>query len=240
MRLLVLLALVLGGCGPAPGEDITLAAASSLRRALPELIAASGMPVSATYGGSGSLRRQIAAGAPVDGLLFAGPQHVDALREEGLVGPSRTLATNDLVLIAPAVSDAPWTFATLGANPPGRLAVGDPRTVPAGRYAEETLRAGGTWDAVAPGLIPAADVGAVLTWVRRGEVDVGVVYGTEVIGVDGVAVLDRTPGASTPQVVAATVLAGPGAARADAFFDFVASPAGQAILRRHGFSAASP
>jgi molybdate transport system substrate-binding protein len=225
-------------------RPITLAAAASLRSALPDLVKAfqdaSGRPsIQVSYGASDALRKQVEAGAPIDAVLFAAPDDVDALIAEGLADAStrRVIATNRLVLIGPRDGPA-LRFATLGSLPAAaRVAIGDPRSVPAGRYAEHALRALGSWEALAPRFVFGADVAGVLAIVRRGEADAGVVYETDARGIPDVRVLDRATGAWAPHVelVAAVIPGNGGAEAARRFLDFVVSPRGRAGLAEHGF-----
>ena len=143
------------GCAKSPApREVTVAVAMSLREVMPALVSAyearhRGTHVVAMYGASGDLERQIEAGAPVDAVVFAGAGPVDALVAKGYAAASsrRVVASNELVLVGPK-GGRPFTFATLGTLPAGeRLAIGDPRTVPAGEYAHEYLARLGEWDA---------------------------------------------------------------------------------------------
>jgi len=222
----------------------TLAAAASLRSALPDLVKAfqdaSGRPpIQVSYGASDALRAQVEAGAPVDAVLFAAPDDVDALIAKGLADGStrRVIATNTLVLIGPLEGPA-VRFATLGSLPAGaHIAIGDPRSVPAGRYAKQALSALGSWDALAPRFVLGADVAGVLAIVRRGEAEAGVVYETDAREIRDVRVLDRAAGAWAPHIelVAAVIPGNGGADVARGFLDFVGSPRGRAGLAAHGF-----
>jgi molybdate transport system substrate-binding protein len=227
-------------------RPILFAAAASLRSVLPDLIAAfqddSGRPaIRVSYGASDALRAQVEAGAPVDAVLFAAPQDVDELVEKGLAerATRRVIATNTLVLIGPREGTA-VTFQTLTALPAdARVAIGDPRSVPAGRYAKQALEALGEWDALAPRMVFGSDVTGVLSIVRRGEAVAGFVYETDARGVAEVKVLERAVGPWAPRVeLVAAVIAG--AANADGarrFLEFVSSPRGRAAFAEHGFGA---
>ncbi len=250
------LLLLLAGCQAAPGHseataqqeepvDVTLAAAASLRRVMPELASAwsadrPGVRVQVSYGSSGTLRQQVEAGAPIDAVLFAAAAPVDRLVADGHVhaASQRVVATNDLVLIAPADSTEAWTFETLTQLPATeKLAIGEPATVPAGRYAKQALEGLGSWDALKDRTVFGGDVAMVLAYAKRGEVAAAVVYGTEVV--PGVRVLDRADwdGAPGPVVSVGTTTEGEQQAHAVAFLDFVAGAEGQAILKKHGFGA---
>jgi len=238
----------LARAGDAP-RAVTLAAAASLRPVLPEVIEAfrgdSGAPaIEVSYGASGALRAQVEAGAPIDAVLFASPNEVDALVAKGLVDPStrRSIATNTLVLIGPRQGPA-VRFDSLASLPPGeRIAIGDPRSVPAGRYAQQALTALGSWDALAPRFVLGADVAGVLAIVRRGEAAAGIVYETDARPFDDVRVLDRATGAWAPSVelVAAVVRGAPRSDEAARFLAFATSPRGRSIFTAHGFGPPRP
>jgi len=234
MRLLLLLALLSGlGCSRSEAPPM-VAAAASLRNAMPALIEGFGQPVAVTYGGSGTLRQQVEGGAPIDAVIFAAPDPVDDLISKGLADSSTRvrLATNDLVLITPSSSSA-FTWNTLASLPPGeKLALGEPGAVPAGRYARLALIELGSWDGLQDRIVFAGDVGAVLAYARRGEVAVAAVYATDVRGIDDVVVVDRWTGSPKPEIVGAAIRED---ARARAFLQYVASPAGAAILSQFGF-----
>lgn len=244
LRCLLLAALACACTRSPPPGEITLAAAASLRAAVPALSRAyeaghPGAHVTASYGASGTLKQQVEGGAPVDAVLFAAARPVDELIAAGEVDAAsrRVIATNALVLIGPR-GGKPVTFATLAALPAGeRVAVGDPGAVPAGEYARAWLRSLGEWDALEGRLVLGGDVAAVLAYARRGEVAAAVVYRTEVRGIDDVVVLDeaRGPGAPRPEVVAGVVHGARGAGEAGAFLGFVGSPEGQKVLADFGF-----
>jgi molybdate transport system substrate-binding protein len=242
------LALACGGCreAPTPPEEAVLVVATSLRNAMPELVKGfeakhPGAKITASYGSSGDLKKQVEGGAPIDGVVFASEKPVDELIQAGLARsePKRVLATNRLVLVGPKGA-APLTFATLDALPAGeRLAIGDAGAVPAGQYARDALQKLGKWDAVKDRLVLGGDVAAVLTYARRGEVPAAIVYATDVVGLDDVAVLDEAKGDWAPvaKVVATTTTKGHAAGLAGELIEYAASPDGRAVLGRHGFGA---
>jgi molybdate transport system substrate-binding protein len=222
---------------------VAIGSATSLRAAMPKLIDAyeashPGHDVVATYAASGELRNQVLAGAPLDALCLAGATPLDDLIKAGRVDPGsrQVLASYNLVLVGRR-GGAPLTFDTLvSALPPGeRLAVGDPRTVPAGEYARDYLRAKGVWDALQPRLVMGANVAAVLAYARRGEAVGAIVYDTELHGLDDLVELDTAKGAEAPhpKVVAGTVSGG--REEGAQFLRFIASPSGQKVLGDLGF-----
>jgi molybdate transport system substrate-binding protein len=234
------------GCkGTSGAHDLTVAAAASLRGVLPGITAAFAKThpttkVSVTYGASGDLRQEVQDGAPVDVVVLASGKTVDDLIQAKLAeGATRTvIATNALVLVGPKGAKR-TTFATVDELAPGeKLAVGNPKTVPAGQYAETALRALGKWDALQSHLVLAGDVAAVLAYVRHGEVAAGIVYKTELHGIADLDLLDELPvGAlgAKPEVVAAATTATRSHDEAVAFVTFLKTPAAQKALADFGF-----
>lgn len=226
---------------------VTVFAAASLKESLDEVArgfrAAGGDEVRVAYGASSALARQIEAGAPAALFLSADPEWVRYLEARKLVrGPVVPLLGNDLVLVAPAASRvavrlAPGVdlAAALGG---GRLAVADPRAVPAGRYARAALEALGAWRAVENRLAPASDVRVALAFVARGEAPLGIVYRTDALAEPRVRVVDTFPEAThTPIVYELAELTSAPSAAAHAFAQYAASPEARAIWARHGFRA---
>ena len=149
------------------------------------------------------------------------------------------LLANDLVLVAPAaaaqrVAIAPG-FDLASALGDGRLALADPRAVPAGRYARAALEHLGAWKQVENRLAPAADVRAALALVARGEAPLGIVYRTDALAEPRVRIAATFPDGSHPPIVYGLAeLAGANPA-AHAFAAYAASPPARAIWARHGF-----
>lgn len=236
----VLVALALAALLGCDGGDRppTLAAAASLRNVVPALVDAWGGQVAVTYGASGTLRRQVEGGAPIDAVLFAGAAPVDSLIEQGLADPAtrRRVAHNTLVLIGPLGAD-PVTWRGLGALPPDEmLVIGDPGAVPAGQYAKEALVGLGSWASLTDRMVLGGDVAMVLAYARRGEVAAAAVYATDAVGLDDVQIFDRAdwPGAPRPEVVVAATTDN---AEARSLLDFMVGTEGQAVLLRFGFGA---
>jgi molybdate transport system substrate-binding protein len=236
---------------PVNAEELTVSVAISLKdvvRDLGRAFAARRPDAQLRYnvGGSGELAHQIAGGAPVDVFVSAGERQMDALSRAGLLLPDtrHVLARNALVVIVSADSRlALRDPADLSAPRVGRIALGNPRTVPAGEYAERSLRALGLWEPLRPRLVFAENVRQVLEYVGRGEVGAGFVYGTDVAAGRGrVSEAFRiAPEVSGVVVYAMAVIAGARhAATARAFVDWLTGPEAQAVLMRHGFLPAPP
>lgn len=179
------LSAALTGCAPEPDRGPLVLAASSLQGPLDraaEAWAADGhaRPV-LSYAGTPALARQVEAGAPADLFVSADEAWMDELEEERLIASDSraVLATNALALVAasgqPPLSPADrMSLAPLRVG--GRIAMGDPDSVPAGRYAKAALTRLGLWSAVAPRIVPTENVRAALALVERGAVPLGLVY----------------------------------------------------------------
>jgi molybdate transport system substrate-binding protein len=231
---------------PARGQELTLSVAVSMKEAVEEIgrrfqQAHPGVVLRYNFGASGELEKQIEAGAPVDLFVSAAERQVEDLQRAGLLDRAsrRVFARNSLVVVRPSNSRLALVApADLAAPDVGRLAIGHPKTVPAGQYAEESLRALGLWERVRDRLVFGENVRQVLDYIARGEVDAGVVYATDAhVRADRVTVAFRLPRSSyTPIVYPAAVVAGcRNAALARAFIDLLVSPTGQAVLARLGF-----
>jgi molybdate transport system substrate-binding protein len=203
--------------------------------------AAGGARAAFNFGASGDLLAQIRGGAPVDVFAAAAARDMDMLEAEGalLPGTRTDFAANEIVLIVPASSDTGvFSFADLVKPAIARIAMVNPKTGPAGRYAEEVFANAKITGAVRPKLVLAENVRQVLDYTARGEVDAGVVYATDaMMRPQEVTVTAAAPaGSHKPIVYPIAILKGtthPEAAKA--FLAAVCSEAGQAILARYGF-----
>jgi molybdate transport system substrate-binding protein len=234
------------GAAEAAPREPTFSVAVSLKDAVEELgrrfmQAHAGVTLRYNFGSSGELQKQIEAGAPIDLFLSAAERHMDELARRGLVvaASRRVFARNVLVAVKPL--DAGLDLATpadlLDARV-RRVVVGNPKTVPAGQYAEQSLRALGIWERLAPRLVFAENVRQALEYVARGEVDAGFVYASDLAARPGRVKETFRPGEDTYQPIAypAAVVAGAREpALAEAFIRLLLSAEGQAVLARFGF-----
>ena len=230
----------------ASAQDVTLSVAISLKEVTEDLgrtfmASHSGVTLRYNFGASGDLQKQIEAGAPVDVFLSAAQRQMDDLEKQKLIVAStrRAFARNVLVVVKPADSSVDLSKVNdLLESRVVHIAIGNPKTVPAGQYAEESLRALGLWDRVQPKLVFAENVRQVLDYVARGEVEVGFVYATDAATrAQGVKEAFRAPDDSYRPVVypGAVMAASKQPALAQAFLDLLASPQGRAVLSRFGF-----
>jgi molybdate transport system substrate-binding protein len=257
-RALLLSAVLLGtlpGTGWAQGTatadaqpDLIVLAASSLTDALneigPAFTAATHRGVKLSYGASSALARQVEAGAPADAFFSADTDWMDYLQTRNLIdnGSRRTVLGNRLVLISPADSTVTVKikphFALAKLLGSGRLATGNPDSVPVGRYAKIALTNLGVWNEVQDKVAPADNVRAALALVARGEAPLGIVYRTDALVEKKVRIVAEFPASSHEPIIypaATTAHAHDGAAD---FVKFLSSPAAQGIFAKYGFDPA--
>jgi molybdate transport system substrate-binding protein len=200
-----------------------------------------GTKVTFTFGSSGELEKQIEAGAPVDVFASAGEKEMDELEAKNLIDrATRTdFARNSLVLVVPVDSRLQiQSFSDLEEPSVTKIAIGNPKTVPAGQYAEELLRNTQLWPKVESRLIMGENVRQVLDYVARGEVDAGIVYATDVQVAQGkvsvaASATDQDYGPILYPLAVIKDSANVNAAKG--FVDLVVSPEGEQILKKHGF-----
>lgn len=229
-----------------PAAPVTVFAAASLTDSLKQVAdaykARTGTAITLSFGASSSLARQIEQGARADIFLSADTNWMEYLQKKGLIadGTRKDLLGNQLVLVAasnarPVAKIAPH-FDLAGALGDGRLALADPASVPAGKYAKTALIALGVWDSVSTKVANAENVRVALEYVARGEAPYGIVYATDAKVAPAVHVAGIFPEDSHPPIVypaALTKTASPGAR---AFLDFLGSAKARAIFEKAGFS----
>jgi molybdate transport system substrate-binding protein len=225
--------------------EILVSAAISLKNAFEELGALyekqTGILVRFNMGASGLLQKQIESGAPVDVFASAADKQMDALQSQGLIlqETRRNFAKNSLVLITPQDSKLRLrSFSDLSRSGLEKLAIGNPKTVPAGQYAEEALRNLKLWDNLQSRLIYGENVRQVMDYVARGEVDAGLVYSSDLsIAREGISIVAQAPKGSHASIKypIAVVQGTANRQAARRFIDLALSSAGQSILKKHGF-----
>ncbi|MDR3356245.1 MAG: molybdate ABC transporter substrate-binding protein [Spirochaetaceae bacterium] len=230
-------------------EDVTIlaAAAASLKNAydqelIPQFQAKyPWIKVSGTYDSSGKLQTQIENGLHADVFMSAAVKQMDALVAGGYIekGAVDYLLQNKLVLIKPAgASTAVGGFADV--TKAKTVAIGDPKSVPAGQYAEEALKKLGVWDKLPEtSKSLGTNVTEVLSWVGNGSAEVGIVYATDAASTDKVTVIETLAEGilSAPVIYPVAVLKNaPNPEAAKLFVDFLASDSGLAVFQKYGFS----
>lgn len=228
---------------PAHAGDVSLSAAASLKDAMKEIIAGfrKAQPdttILTNFGASGALAKQTAQGAPTDIFISANDQWLDFVIKESKAEAKNKgiLAYNKLVFVGKK-GIAVKSLADLKTLQ--RIAIGTPASVPAGQYAEQSLRAAGIYEELqkANKLVMAQDVRQALMYADRGEVDGAFVYQTDAMLAKGTEILLVVPDdlydrVSYPMVMTITGEAKP---EATAFYRYLAGPDTQEILKKFGF-----
>lgn len=241
-RLLLSLFLFLAAMS-ARAEDLVVSAAASLTNAFKDIGAEfektqPGTKVVFNFAASGPLLQQIEAGAPADVFASADQETMDKADARKLMAPGTRLnfVSNRLVLIQPAGASGVGTVADLKADGVKRIAIGNPASVPVGRYTRDVLQAENLWDVLTPKFINSDSVRQVLDYVARSEVDAGFVYATDAaIAKDKVKIVTAIATQKPVLYPIAVVAASKQAKLAQAFVGYVASEPAQAILAKYGF-----
>ena len=251
LQLCLSVLIALPGLAKAESRPLTVFAAASLKTALDEISvnwqAAGHVKPSISYAASGALAKQIEAGAPADLFISADLDWMDYAEGKGLIDMASrlTLLGNRLVLIVPAsATTAPAIgkgFALAEFLGSGRLAVGEVRSVPAGKYAKAALEALGVWASVEPKLAQAESVRSALLLVTRGEAAAGIVYQTDAASDPGVRIVGTFPAETHPPIVyPAALVAGSTHPDGRAFLDALRAAPARAAFEKQGFTLLAP
>jgi molybdate transport system substrate-binding protein len=231
----------------ARAEDVFVFAAASLTNALNEIAAPftarTGHAVKASYAASSALAKQVEQGAPAQVFASADLLWMDYLAGKKLINPDTrfNLLGNTLVLVAPIDSKlgkvelGPKTdIAALAGD--GRIATGNPDSVPVGIYFKQAMERAGQWAGVEPKLARADSVRSALAFIERGEAPLGVVYATDAMASRKVRVVGAFPESMHDTIVYPFALVtGRETAAARAFLDFVRGPEAKGVFAKHGF-----
>ena len=226
--------------------EVLVFAASSLTLPLTEIAnryeTGHAVKVRLSFAASSVLAKQLARGAPAAVFISANPQWMRYLVRREVVAPDsgRFLAANRLV-VAVSAGRPSAALEDLGSLPlllsGGRLSLGDPAHVPAGRYAKAALTSAGVWEVLSKRLIPAANVRAALRFVERNQAGAGIVYATDAYRNLRVRVVHQIDASRHPPIrYLAALIPGRSGASAQAFFDQLFSADAQASLAQHGFT----
>jgi molybdate transport system substrate-binding protein len=235
-----------GAAADAGQSPVTVFAAASLTNVLQEVGDAftkeTSITVKFSFAASSVLARQIENGAPADVFFSADPQWMDYLQTGRLIQVStrHDVLGNRLVLVAPADSKialkiAP-RFALAAALGKGRLATGDPDSVPVGRYAHEALTNLGVWNDVVDRLVRADNVRSALAFVDRGEAPLGIVYRTDALVDKKVRVVDVFPDDTHQPIIYPIALIVRAKADAAKFLAYVRGPSAAIAFEHYGFA----
>jgi len=192
------------------------------------------------FGSSGSLQQQIEQGAPVDIFISAAPKQMNALQAKHLLleETRQDLWTNQVVLVVPQAAKGISDFQELTDEQVHKIAIGAPDSVPAGEYGKEVLTALNLYDSLSSKLVFAKDVRQVLTYVETGNVDAGIVYGTDAKISDKVQIVATAPKEThSPIIYPVAILKeskNPDAAKD--FIQFLSSDLAKTVFQDYGFN----
>lgn len=226
---------------PGFAAEVHLSVAASMTEAVKELVAAyekqtADVTLLPNFASSGALAKQIAQGAPADIYISANPKWMNFLVTEQRIPAEqvRTFAFNSLVFVGhknPAVVQLEDIVELQ------RIAIGSPKSVPAGQYAEQALKAAGLFEKVQGKLIMAKDVRQALMYADRGETDGAFVYKTDALLAKDAVILLEVPQALYSEVTYPIALTVEGVKNSDAvaFFDFLKTDEAAGVLKKYGF-----
>lgn len=244
------LALTIGLVGCSSSEEkvtLNISVAASLQESMIELEKKfkeiePNVKLEVNLGASGALQQQIEEGAPCDVFISAGEKQMNALADKGLLlaDTNKTLLTNDLVLVTSKGTGIKY-LEKLSTDDIEKIAIGDPESVPAGKYAKEVLDNTKLYDKVKDKLVLAKDVKEVLFWVQQGNAQAGFVYLSDAQSVGDVQVAYTTKSDTHSPInyPIAVLKASKKQDEAKAFEDFLLGEYGQDILEKYGFKKAN-
>lgn len=231
----------------AANTNLLVSAAASLKESLEEIAPLylqthENISIKYNFGASGALQQQIENGAPVDVFVSAAQKQMDALQSKGLLltDTRRNILSNGLVLIVPKNSSGITNFRQLTSSNVKRIAIGEPRSVPVGQYAEEVLKNLGILSQVRAKFVLANNVRQVLTAVESGNADAGVVYTTDARTSKQVKVVATAPeNLHSPIVYPVAVLKNSkNISAAREYVQFLSSNPAKSIFKKYGFGIA--
>lgn len=231
--------------------DVVVFAAASLKNALDAVDTAwkaeGGKSATASYAASSALAKQIEQGAPADVFISADLEWMKYLADKKLIkdGSEVKLLGNRIVLVAPkdsaAKADIAANFDLAGLLGEGRLAMGDVKAVPAGKYGKAALEKLGVWGSVEGKIAQAENVRAALKLVSTGEAPLGIVYQTDATAEPGVKIVGIFPEDSHPSIVYPVgVTAGSKSADAEAYVKYLQSAKARELFEAQGFTMLTP
>ena len=235
----LLLSFFLGS--PVFAAEVHLSVAASLTDAVKELIATHGKNVEdvtflPNFGSSGSLAKQIEQGAPADIFISANSKWMDYLVESKhiLAANLRPFAYNPLVFVGSKNLPVATLEDVAGLQ---HIAIGSPKSVPAGQYAEQALKAAGLYDRIQGKLVMAKDVRQALIYADRGETDGAFVYKTDALLAKDSVILLEVPQTLYDEVIYPISLTVEGAENPEAvaFYEFLMTEEARQILQQYGF-----
>jgi molybdate transport system substrate-binding protein len=240
-RIFILTIVLLSMTIPAKAGELNLSVAASLKEVINELTASYTAKHPATivlknFGASGALAGQIENGAPADLFIAANNQWMDYLKEKKLVdgASEKSFAYNSLVFVGTtgknvkSIKDLPKLE---------KIAIGSPKSVPAGEYAMAAITKSGVETELTSKLVMAKDVRECLMYAELGEVDGAFVYKTDALQAKKAKLLFSVPQKLYPRVVYPMALTVKAAQNneAKAFLVFLQGKEAKSVLAKFGF-----
>lgn len=228
-------------------EKLTVFAAASMKNALDNADKAwkaeAGKDVTVSYAASGALAKQIESGAPADVFISADLDWMKYLSDKKLVkeDTKSNWLGNRIVLVAPKENATPVDvkqgFDLAGLLKGGKLAMGEPKAVPAGKYGQAALDKLGVWSSVEKDVAYAESVRAALALVSRGEAPYGIVYQTDAAADPGVVVVGTFPADTHPPIIyPIAILTDSKSPDAEAYVDYLKSAKAAPFFEKEGFT----
>ena len=245
----LLLAIGLPTVTPSPvsaqsNNNLLISAAASLKEALEEIKplyqqSKPNVNINYNFGSSGALQQQIEQGAPADIFISAAKKQVDALEQKGLLVPGtrNIIAKNRLVLVVPKNVVGITSFYSLKDAKVKKIAIGEPRSVPAGQYAQQVLEKLKIWSEIKSKLVFANNVRQVLASVESGNADAGLVYITDAKISDKVKVVVTADEKYHSPIIypLAVVKRSKNVDAAKEFSQFLSSNQAKTVFKKYGF-----
>jgi len=225
--------------------QLTVSAAASLKEALGEITplyskAKSNVAIRNNFGSSGNLQQQIINGAPVDVFISAASKQMDELQKKDLIiaDTRRDLLSNRIVLIVPADKSDAKELKDLTNASIERIAIGDPRSVPVGQYAEQALTKLELWQDVQSKFVLGNNVRQVLQFVESGNAQAGIVYATDAKTSTKVKVVQVIDAKLHKPIVypIAVIQKSTNQPSAKSYLEFLSSEPAKTIFEKYGFS----
>ena len=227
-------------CKEEKTTEITISAAASLKNSLEEIIQKfehenKNIKINANFGGSGALKNQIIAGAPVDIVFFASQSDLDDLNKKNMIDPKYhgDILKNRLVVAGKR------EISSLNDILEDKIAIGTPETVPAGRYAKQALTKNNIWDKIEPNIIFTKDVRSAAQYVDLSEVDYAIIYKTDAKALKNTDVVYIIPEEfHNPIVYSYGIIQGHNSPENIKFYNFLSSEDAQKIYKKYNFEIA--
>jgi molybdate transport system substrate-binding protein len=225
-------------------SNLLVSAAASLKEALEEIKplyrqSKANVSISYNFGSSGALQQQIEQGAPADIFISAAKRQVDALEQKGFLVPGtrNIIAKNKLVLVVPKNAVGITSFYSLKDAKVKKIAIGEPRSVPAGQYGQQVLEKLKIWSEIKSKLVFANNVRQVLASVETGNADAGLVYITDAKISDKVKVVVTADEKYHSPIIypLAVIKSSKNVDAAKDFSQFLSSNQAKAIFKKYGF-----